>query len=251
MCENGTIELANPTLVPSNGLAPKTCQEALFAKLTDNEECRLIAEAAEECGCAAAAAPNCTLCGTGAVQSPDRALPPDFVRTCQDYSDLAAAAAGNATECDALTADLPVDPRAYCGCPDADDPPDDAACPAGLCDDGDILTNPDAAVKVAADPDQTVTLTCQDVFDMAKAAVDEGYCEDLRGYASECCGPQDSENNPASPTAAGSTSAPGPAPGASTPTSGVAAAAKQTAKMHLQGALLLQAANMLLAVLFG
>jgi hypothetical protein len=245
MCENGSIELANPTLVPSNGLAPKTCQESLFAKLTSNEKCQLIAEAAEECGCAAAAAPNCTFCGIGTVQNPERALPPDFQRSCQDYSDLAPTV-GNATECDGLTADLPVDARTYCGCQDADAPSQNTACPGGLCNGRTIIANPDASVTLTVDPDQTVTLTCQDIFDMALVAVDERYCEMLQGYSSECCGPSSNGNPP--PTSA-STPAPGPAPGTSTPTSGTITAKAQTAKLYFYGTALLRTTMLLLAVL--
>jgi hypothetical protein len=206
MCENGGTELAAPMFVP-DGLAPKTCQEALFAKISNNEECRLITEAADVCGCAAATAPNCTFCGIGGVQHEDRTLPPDFTTTCQELSD-AAPTISNATECDALASGLPIDARAYCGCSDKSA----ATCP-GLCEQGTFLTKPDAAVTLG-DGEQQVSLTCRQAFDVALATVDESYCEQLQQLASDCCGeaPAPTTRNSSATTPSPASSSPGPAP---------------------------------------
>jgi hypothetical protein len=211
MCEGGGTELTAPMFVPDS-LAPKTCQESLFSTISNNEECRLIAEAADVCGCVGATAPNCTFCGIGNVQYEDRTLPPDFTTTCQEFSDTAPTIT-NATECDGLASGSPIDARAYCGCSDKST----ATC-RGMCEQGTFLTKPDAAVTLG---DGQQSLTCRQAFDLALATVDESYCEQLQQLSPDCCG-----EAPA-PTTSSSTpspaSSPEPASSNSTPTSAATA----------------------------
>jgi len=197
MCPDGAYDVSMPSKIVSVALgggseSALTCEEALFLpKRGNGAACAYLRqEASYLCGCPGfevddgATTKSCGFCADGGpVGYPDRLLPDTYERTCYEYeTEASLTSVADASGCSAIGSDLPVDARAYCGCPDT--------VPVERCDMcpgvESFATNPN--VEVTIKDGTGTTLSCQQVDTAAAYVTDTTYCGLLQeAAASTCC----------------------------------------------------------------